>query len=262
MPYTLSHVAAVVPVSRWLLRLRVLSAAVIGSLVPDFGYLLPNHLERIETHSRPALVTFCLPVGLLSYWIFQRLLKAPLVSVLPDRAYMRWRPHAAPASWTSVRQWLLAACGVLAGATVHLAWDAFTHEDGRGVRMVPELSDPLLIVHGHLVSGALLLQGLSSVLGLAVVAAAIAYALRGGGNPVVTPRALTASERRAWVLGFAIAVVSGCVGFFMLEYQYGGGRWLGVGTAAIALLRAVVTASLCVGLLLAVYLRTRRGATP
>src|ERR1700759_5256062 len=131
MPYTISHVAAVVPVSRLLVRMQMLSAAVIGSMVPDFGYLMSSYPPRVETHGRLALVTFCLPVGLLTYWIFQRLMKTPLMSVLPDQAYLRWRPFSAPAAWGSLRQWLLAACGVLAGATVHLAWDAFTHEDAR-----------------------------------------------------------------------------------------------------------------------------------
>src|SRR5580658_7810910 len=148
MPYTISHVAVVVPFARLLARLRVLSAVVIGSMVPDFRYLLPDHPSRVETHSAVALVTFCLPVGMLTYWFFQRVMKTPLLSVLPDQAYMRWEPYAAPASLASLWQWVLAACGVLVGAVVHLVWDAFTHEESRGARMVPELSDPML-VHGH-----------------------------------------------------------------------------------------------------------------
>ena len=109
MPYTISHVAVAVPVARLLARMQVLSAVVIGSMVPDFGYFLPWDMPRFVTHSLMALVTFSLPVGLLSYWIFQRLMKTPLMSVLHDQAYMRWLPYAAPASWRSLQQWLLAA---------------------------------------------------------------------------------------------------------------------------------------------------------
>ena len=83
------------------------SAVVIGSMVPDFGYLMPIRLARFETHSLLALATFCLPVGTASYWIFQRLMKTPLVSVLPDQVYMRWRSYSAPAAWD-------AGCGRLA----------------------------------------------------------------------------------------------------------------------------------------------------
>ena len=142
MPYTLSHVAAVLPFSRQLARLQILSAMVIGSMVPDFGYLLPIHPLRAATHSAVSLVTFSLPLGLLSYWIFQRWMKAPLFNLLPDQAYLRWRPFSAPATWTSPRQWLLAACGVLLGAVIHLVWDGFTHEGARGMRMMPEPMPP------------------------------------------------------------------------------------------------------------------------
>jgi Domain of unknown function (DUF4184) len=260
MPYTISHVAVVVPFSRLLARMRVLSAVVIGSMVPDFGYLMPTHPARLETHSLLALATFCLPVGLLSYWIFQRLMKTPLVSVLPDQAYMRWRPYSAPASWGSPRQWLLAVCGVLGGAVVHLAWDAFTHENGRGVRLVPELSDPMLEVHDHLVTGATLLQGLSSLMGLLIVIGAIVYALRGSGHSAVAPRPLTRVERRSWVLVFVIVTLGLCTGFFILDRVYGNPyqRWIGIAGLAVALLRALVVAAVLVSLLLKGYLRAKR----
>jgi hypothetical protein len=260
MPYTISHVAVVVPISRLLARMRVLSAVVIGSMVPDFGYLMPIRLARFETHSLRALATFCLPVGIVSYWIFQRLMKTPLVSVLPDQTYMRWRPYSAPASWGSPRQWLLAVCGVLGGAVVHLAWDAFTHEDGRGVRMVPELSDPLLAVHDHLVTGAKLLQGLSSLVGLVIVIAGIAYALRGTGHLAVEPRTLTAAERRNWVLVFAITTLAFCAGFTILDRLYGDPyhRWLGVLGVAVSLLRALVVSAILVSLMMQAYLRAKR----
>lgn len=256
MPYTISHVAAVVPIARQLARWRMLSAAVVGSMVPDFGYLIPVPMARFETHSIVALGTFCLPLGLLSYWIFQYLMKAPLLSVLPDQAYVRWRPHAAPAPWHSPRQWLLAACGILAGSIVHLAWDAFTHENGRGVRLMPMLSDPMLQVHEHMVTGATLLQGISSLAGLVLVAAAIAYALRGGHQPVGR-RLLTARERRAWVLLFVIVTLGFCAGFLVLDLSGNPLRWLGIGSLAVAILRALVVSCLLVSALLQGYLRTK-----
>jgi Domain of unknown function (DUF4184) len=262
MPYTLSHVAAAVPFSRLLARLGVLSAVVIGSMVPDFWYLLPLDLPRLATHSAMALVTFCLPVGLLSFWLFQLLMKTPLIAVLPDQPYMRWQPYAAPASWRSPWQWLLAAGGVLGGAVVHLAWDGFAHEDGRGVRMVPELADPLVKLHGHLLTGARLVQDLSSLLGLALVILAIAYALRSSGRLVVTPRALSASERHIWVGIYLLTTLVCGAGFLILDhsstnYQWIGGS-IGVGSVAVALLRALVLAALCVSLLMRAYLRAKR----
>ena len=89
MPFTLSHTAVVLPFSRYLARWRLLSACLIGAMVPDFRVFLPWHLQRFETHSVVALFTFCLPVGLLTFWLFQLLLKVPVVEVLPDGAYSR-----------------------------------------------------------------------------------------------------------------------------------------------------------------------------
>jgi hypothetical protein len=120
MPFTISHIAAVLPFSRLLARWRLLSAAIIGSMVPDFGILMPWRPERIETHSVMALLTFCLPVGLAAFWIFQLVLKTPIVETLPDGTYLRWRNFAAPASPWSVTQWLLAAVGIEVGAVSHL----------------------------------------------------------------------------------------------------------------------------------------------
>jgi len=258
MPYTISHIAAAVPFARQLARWHVLSAFVIGSMVPDFGYFLPNDPPRFVTHSAMALVTFCLPVGLFSYWIFQRLLKAPLLSVLPDQAYMRWRPYATAATLGRPLQWLLAACGVFVGAAIHLAWDAFTHVDSRGVRMVPELNDPVLEVHDHAVRGWLLLQALSSLIGLLVVIAAIVYALRSTGRVEVTARVLNASERRTWALVFLLTTLGFCVAFLILDPRAGPYRWRWIGGLAVALLRALILASLCIGLLMQAYL-ARRG---
>jgi hypothetical protein len=260
MPYTISHVAAVLPISPWLARLRILSATVIGSMVPDLGHLLPVYPSRTITHSALSLVTFSLPLGLLCYWIFQRLMKTPLLTLLPDQAYMRWRPFAAPAALTSPRQWVLAACGVLAGAVTHLAWDGFTHEGARGMRMIPELDDWVVVVHGHHFIGAGLLQGASSVLGLAIVAAVIAYALRRGTPQAVVSRALSQTQRRNWVVLFVLLTVGCTLGFDFLvaddELPFTAMR-AHTHNLAIAFLRGLVLALLIVSVLVNRYLRYR-----
>src|SRR5450755_884723 len=122
MPFTISHAAVVLPLSRILARWRLLSAVVIGAMVPDFGLFFPWRVYRFETHSAIALLTFCVPVGLASYWVFQYFIKTPVLEVLPEGAYARWRPFSSPANFASLRQWVLAAGGVLAGALTHLAW--------------------------------------------------------------------------------------------------------------------------------------------
>src|ERR1039458_5007378 len=188
MPFTISHAAVVLPFSRLRARRRLLSAVVIGAMVPDFGLFFPWRVYRFETHSAPGLLSFCVPLGLFTYWIFQYLIKTPLMEVLPDGAAARWRPFSSPAQILSVLQWLLAASGVLAGAVTHLVWDAFTHEGARGVHMIPWLEDPLVEIGNHHMAGVRLLQNGSSLGGLGVVLGFVWYGFgRGGGQP--PPRA-------------------------------------------------------------------------
>src|SRR5580658_3639094 len=137
MPFTVSHIAAVLPGHRLFTRYRVFTAAVIGSMVPDFGMLPLMDMTRLQTHSLMGLFTFCLPVGMAAYWLTLLLIRPALLEVMPDRAYVRLRAAPPPPSITRFSAWLSAAVVLLVGACTHLAWDAFTHENARGVRLIP-----------------------------------------------------------------------------------------------------------------------------
>jgi hypothetical protein len=249
------------PFARPLARWRVLAAAVIGSMVPDFGLFFPWRPERLETHSALGLVTFCLPVGLASYWLFQLLIKTPVLEALPDGAYARSRPFAAPAAIGSLRQWLLAACGILAGAVSHLVWDGFTHEGARGVRMIPALDDPVIEIGGRYVTGYRLGQDLTSVLGLALVLGIVAYALRPGTPQPIPPRPLGNAERGAWVAAYAVtALVVGLGEFWLMNTARHHSHSLSarVDYAAFSSLRGLAAALLGVSLCLNARLRAGR----
>jgi hypothetical protein len=253
MPFTISHAAVVLPFSRLLARWRLLSAVVIGAMVPDFGLFFPWRMYRFETHSALALFTFCLPVGVTTYWIFQYLIKAPMLEVLPDGPYARWRPYSSTADSASVHQWFLVAVGVLAGAVTHLVWDGFTHENARGVRMIPWLEEPAVDIGTHHMAGVRLLQDGSSLIGLAVVLVLVCYGLRRGREEPVAGRPLGPAERRLWLLTYVVATVA-LTAAWMLWARVGEPRGhsikaLATGTA-VATLRGLATALLCVSLAL------------
>jgi hypothetical protein len=200
MPFTVSHIAAVLPGYRVLTRANVFTAAVIGSMVPDFGSLVPGTVARWQTHSLPALFTFCLPVGLSVYWLTLLLLRPALLEVLPDRAYVRLRAAHAAASIRQPGAWLYAAAALLLGAVTHLIWDGFTHENARGVRMFPLLTDLGPEIDGHALHLYRWLQYGSSVLGLAVLLAALILWLRHAPTPIQPPaRRIGRGERLAWL---------------------------------------------------------------
>jgi hypothetical protein len=262
MPFTISHVAAVLPFARFLRRGRVLSAVVIGSMVPDFGWFLPWRPERFETHSAVALLTWSLPVGLATYWVFQYLIKTPVREVLPDRAYGRSLPYAPVADVGSLKQWLIAAVGILAGAVTHLIWDAFTHEGARGVRMVPAIDDWWFAVGaGRVVAGTRFLQDVSSLLGLVVVAWLLWRALRTPSRVPVGSRRLAPAERLAWVLAYVLtAFVVGTSALLLVHSNepYGVRNAGPLSHVAIAGLRGMAVSALAVSACLSVRL-SRRG---
>lgn len=205
MPFTISHVAAVLPVHRPLARLRLFSAAVIGAMVPDFGLFLPIPFFRWQTHSLIGLFTFCLPVGLFAYWLAELLLRPALLEILPNGAYARLRAAPAGPSIERPRDWLAVIVVLLGGAVTHLIWDGFTHENTRGVRMFPVLLDYGPDVNGHPMTVYHWLQYGSSVVGLLIVLAALGVWLSHAHAPTPAPeRRLTPGERRAWIAGYCV----------------------------------------------------------
>jgi hypothetical protein len=257
MPFTISHTAVVLPFSRWLARWQLLSAATIGSMVPDFRVFFPG-MPRVETHSFTALFTFCLPVGLITYWLFQRLIKSPILEVLPEGPYARWRPFAAEANIRSLRQWLLAACGVLAGAVTHLIWDGFTHDGGRGVRMFPVLDDSLIDIGSRHIPAMYVLQDLGSLIGLAAVLAMLCYGLRRGPEAAVPNRLVPGRERLVWWLIYLLGAGVLTAAFYILAslgHPPTHSIVLRASGTAIASLRGLAAALLCVSLALDLRLR-------
>jgi hypothetical protein len=264
MPFTISHTAAVWPFSRWLRRSHLLSAAVIGSMVPDFGLFLPLvHLSRLDTHTVRALATFCLPMGLAAYWLFQGLIKTAVLEILPPRAYARSRPFAAPADIRSPKAWLVAAAGILGGAVTHLIWDGFTHEGARGMRMLPALDDLMLEFGGHHLTGPHLMQDVSSLIGLALVFLWLWRALVAGPAPAPQARRLAPAERGAWMAAYALTalVVSG-VAFAIARATeaYTPSLTAAASDAAVAAVRGLAAALLAVSM--ALDLRLRRRSAP
>ncbi len=142
------------------------------------------------------LFLFCLPVGLIAYALTQALIKPALMEVLPDRIYLRMRSEHPPVQPRSLSAWLYVALAILFGALTHLLWDGFTHENARGVRFLPFLTDYGPQMGGHALRLYRWLQYGSSMLGLLVVLAAMLLWLYHAPRPPSPPlRRLTPSQR-------------------------------------------------------------------
>lgn len=141
MPFTVTHIAAAVPVA-WLCRWRVpFSALAIGSMVPDLSGYYPQLLDYESTHSMRGILTHCLPVGMICYYCYHAILKRPLVDLLPSAASDRMRPWTEKPIDFALPALIAVIVCVALGATSHVVWDAFTHKGRWGVEMFPVLSD-------------------------------------------------------------------------------------------------------------------------
>ena len=210
MPFTLSHVAAVLPALRTdragLPRGRgpLLAAGLVaGSLAPDVPFfadtLFPgcHGLGRLTHHPVGVLtVDVLIAAALAGGWT---LVREPLAALLPPRAAPLLGAGApAPPSAGAVRFWASA----VAGAATHTAWDTFTHGGRWGVRHLPVLDRRLAGVPLHHWA-----QYGSSAAGLALLAHRTARALERAPRPAAAPGPAPVARRTAtaWLAASALA---------------------------------------------------------
>ncbi|MFZ3496849.1 DUF4184 family protein [Streptomyces sp. 5.8] len=155
MPFTLSHAAAVLPALRRSGRARgplVGSALVLGSFAPDTFYFAGTVVSGLGpyatfAHSLPGILTAdaVLTAVLAACWL---LLREPLIALLPRgrqgrvHAFVRgeeWRGRRLP----SLAVWFYLSAVI--GSLTHVVWDAFTHVDRFGTRILPALGEPLAL---------------------------------------------------------------------------------------------------------------------
>lgn len=163
VPFTLSHAAAVLPIQRLGQLELPLTALMIGSMAPDFGYFFSHDTSRQLTHSVVSLPLFALPMGLAVWLFYVALLEKATITLLSDR----WHTRFAHTDAITPALFARASIAVLLGALTHILWDAFTH---RGTFVTDTF--PILLEHTPglpWVTNYHLLHGLSSAAGLVIL---------------------------------------------------------------------------------------------
>lgn len=204
MPFTPTHMVAVLPIAAVARRWLPLSALAIGSMVPDWPLFAAFGPRYAETHSIPGLVTACLPLGLACYLCFQILLKRPLVALLPRGVRLRIGGLARPCLGRSATSWLGACAAIVVGAFTHMAWDTFTHPHRWGTQTFPGLNLTAFTVLGRAVPAYKALQYGSSLVGLPALALLAIVWLRRA-EPTNDPASLPTWLRAGGLIGLIAA---------------------------------------------------------
>lgn len=197
MAFTFAHPAVVLPLIKILGRRGVLSALVIGSMSPDLAYLVPVHVARNESHSILGLFLFCVPLGLVTYIVFHKLLKGPFLSLMPEFLLGRLGGIVSDFKMLPSTDWLAILGCLFLGAVTHLIWDSFTHGDALGVMMIPMLKAAAFHVGARPYPMYKLLQHISAILGLTVMACYAFIWFQGAGeNRVSLPFELSKANKK------------------------------------------------------------------
>lgn len=127
MPFTPSHVVAILPFVRTPLAPAALA---IGAMTPDIPYFLPVNADRDLTHSLAGVPTVDLLVGLVAFVLWVAVLRAPVLDYSPAWLRERMAPAARWRFRGAAVSVLLVIAGLELGILTHLLLDLFTHEGG------------------------------------------------------------------------------------------------------------------------------------
>lgn len=189
------------PLAVWPLRKTRLdwTCLVIGSMSPDFLYFFQVKFSSPFSHTWPGMFAFCLPVTLASAWIFHRLIKRPLVQVVPAALGSRLVGFAErpwQLSWSCV-------AAALVGTVTHLLWDGITHPEMWGPQHIAWLRQEV-VIRGYLYTHVCrVLQHGSTVVGLIVLGVLAWRTLRRTEPRPVAPATL--GMRIVWIACIALA---------------------------------------------------------
>ncbi|KMQ49586.1 conserved membrane-spanning protein [Chitinispirillum alkaliphilum] len=126
MPFTGSHPAAAIPFSKLGL---VLSALIVGSITPDIEYFLWFSTDRFS-HSFAGIFIYSIPVGLLILLVFHKILKLPLLWLLPGYFQRRLTGVSSQFHFLPLRRFLNILFSLFIGILTHIIWDNLASREG------------------------------------------------------------------------------------------------------------------------------------
>ena len=165
MPFTFSHPAIILPLTKYSGRQVSLTGLIIGSMTPDFEYFFRMKIQSNFSHTIGGIFYFDLPVGILLAFVFHNIIRNPLYENLPNTFRTRlenfknfkWNKYFA-------QHYVVVIISTLIGAITHLFWDSFTHINGYSVQTFSLLQHAFKFA-GHEIPIYKIFQHLSTLIG-------------------------------------------------------------------------------------------------
>jgi len=207
MPWTFAHPAAVLPFWRRCPRYLSFPALIVGSMSPDLGYYFNQFALASFAHTFSGTLLLCLPSG-LTLLVLLYALRNPICLFVPE-------PHRGALTEVSrsfgrmgFLRLATISLSVLIGSWTHILWDSFTHNERWASNYFALLREPLFQVGGSAVHGYQVLQHLSTVVGLFLLAASYWVWLRQYRLRESERASSFVEERGRWILISALVGMS------------------------------------------------------
>ncbi|MFK8044683.1 MAG: DUF4184 family protein [Crocinitomicaceae bacterium] len=131
MPFTFSHPAIILPLSKIHKSKLSLTGLIAGSLAPDFEYFIFMKMRRTHGHELTSFLWFNLPICIGLALVYHGIIKKPLIKSLPHFLYQRLC-NQKNNDWFSYfkKYWFVFIYSAAIGVFSHIFWDSFTHDNG------------------------------------------------------------------------------------------------------------------------------------
>lgn len=131
MPFTACHPAAILPFITGNKKRFSTTGLVVGSIVPDFEYLLRFKVISDYSHTILGIFWLDLPLALVIAFTFHCLIRNSFINNLPlfvKRKVIVSLEFNWPKYFLS--HWIIVLYSMVIGIATHLIWDSFTHQNG------------------------------------------------------------------------------------------------------------------------------------
>ncbi len=139
MPFTLSHIALVLPLKNS--KILSFTGLVAGSVVPDFEFYFQLKEGTQIAHTIHGIFLFNLPLALVLTFIFHLLLRDLLIINLPGSLRSKYE-HIIGFDWLNYckQNKLKLLVSIVLGCSGHIFIDGFTHQDSLLAQYLPILN--------------------------------------------------------------------------------------------------------------------------